>query len=565
MIRRVLVVLAVVCAGAAAIGAWRVRGLPVAVPATGSVPSAAAGEVRVAYHVHTTRSDGTGTPDDVARAALEAGLDVVILTDHGDATRTPEPPRRVQGVLLIDGVEITTWGGHYVALGARPSPYPLGGEPAAVVEDVARLGGFGIAAHPGSNKDGLKWRAWDAPFDGLEWLNADSEWRDRPRDLWSAVFTYPWAPVPTLTALLNRPVAELQAWDRRTALAPAAGLAAHDAHARIGLGGLGEPYDGAVALRAPGYLPVFRTFSNVVQVDGATWGDDPARDATHLIAALKAGHTYTVVTGFGGSRVTRFEATSGGARAVMGGHLVPDGPVRFVAEVAAPESATTALVCDGRVVTSAHGGRLDWASAAPPGACRLEVRLADDPRAMPWVVTNPIYARATLQLASPSTVAPARGVWPLVGSGDAARWSAERAPGAEAVITRADASRPVVAFHWRLGGGNSEYAAIRFEAPGNLAQYDRLVLRARADRPMRIWVQLRSPAGGGRRWGRSVHLDASPVELTLPFATFLPIDGQPVQTLPAGEITALLLVADTVYARPGDSGTVTFDEWWIAR
>ena len=73
--------------------------------------------VRGAYHVHTVRSDGTGTPEEVARAAGRAALDFVILTDHGDATRTPDPPRYVDGVLVIDAVEISTTLGHYVALG----------------------------------------------------------------------------------------------------------------------------------------------------------------------------------------------------------------------------------------------------------------------------------------------------------------------------------------------------------------------------------------------------------------------------------------------------------------
>ena len=102
--------------------------------------------VRGAYHVHTTLSDGAGTSDEVAHAAARAGLDFVVLTDHGDGTRAPVPPRYVEGVLLIDAVEISTTGGHYVALGLKQTPYRLAGEPRDVIEDVTRLGGFGIAA-----------------------------------------------------------------------------------------------------------------------------------------------------------------------------------------------------------------------------------------------------------------------------------------------------------------------------------------------------------------------------------------------------------------------------------
>src|SRR5688572_33149800 len=70
---------------------------------------------RGAYHVHTTRSDGAGERDAVAAAAARAGLQFVIFTEHGDGMRPPAPPVYVAGVLCLDGVEISTNGGHYVA------------------------------------------------------------------------------------------------------------------------------------------------------------------------------------------------------------------------------------------------------------------------------------------------------------------------------------------------------------------------------------------------------------------------------------------------------------------
>src|SRR5262245_34991309 len=69
-----------------------------------------------AYHVHSNRSDGSGTVDEIAAAAARAGLQFVILTDHGDATRAPEPPAYRHGVLIIDAVEISSVAGHIVAL-----------------------------------------------------------------------------------------------------------------------------------------------------------------------------------------------------------------------------------------------------------------------------------------------------------------------------------------------------------------------------------------------------------------------------------------------------------------
>jgi len=78
-------------------------------PPSGGVPA-----VRGVVHVHTNRSDGTGSIDDVIRAAATAGLKFVIVTDHGDATRAPDLPDYRDGVLYIDAVEISTRDGHLV-------------------------------------------------------------------------------------------------------------------------------------------------------------------------------------------------------------------------------------------------------------------------------------------------------------------------------------------------------------------------------------------------------------------------------------------------------------------
>ena len=39
-------------------------------------------EITINLHMHTRFSDGHGSHADIARAAIEAGLDAVIVTDH---------------------------------------------------------------------------------------------------------------------------------------------------------------------------------------------------------------------------------------------------------------------------------------------------------------------------------------------------------------------------------------------------------------------------------------------------------------------------------------------------
>ena len=114
------------------------------------------------------------------RAAARAGLNFVILTDHGDGTREPDAPAYRHGVLCIDAVEISTdersrrrarSAARAVSARRRNARRPRGHR---------RLGGMAIAAHPASPKPQLRWTDWSVPIDGLEWLNGDSEWRDEP-------------------------------------------------------------------------------------------------------------------------------------------------------------------------------------------------------------------------------------------------------------------------------------------------------------------------------------------------------------------------------------------------
>ena len=188
----------------------------------------------------------------------------MIFSDHGNGTRALDPPVYRSGVLCLDGVEIRTLNGHYVAIGMRPAPYPLGGEARDVVEDVRRLGGFGVAAHPGSERQTLQWTDWSSPVDGVEWLNADSEWRDEnPMRLTRALLDYPFRPVETLAAMLDRPQQVLARWDRLTSTGR---WSAWPRPTRMRASGSGDPtwYEDVVLARVPSYDVAFRTFSNHV-------------------------------------------------------------------------------------------------------------------------------------------------------------------------------------------------------------------------------------------------------------------------------------------------------------
>lgn len=557
--RRIILAVAVLALGAAWYAALPPSTRLIAMPASGVPPA-----VRGAIHVHSARSDGTGSMEEIAAAAARAGLQFVILTDHGDGTRAPSPPQYQSGVLCIDAVEIGTWGGHVLALGLPAAPYPIAGEPRDVIEDIARLGGSSIAAHPGSAKRELQWTGWTTEFDGLEWLNADSEWRDEPiHSLVRALLTYPARKSEALAGLLDRPDALLRRWDEVTRRRRVVAIAGADAHARIGLRSLGEPYDQRVMLRAPSYEQVFRLFS--IGLQGVTLSGDAAADGPAVVDAIRAGRVYSVIDAIAHPARLAFTASSSSNVAAAGDVLPFAGVASLLVETQAPEDARIDLLKDGDRVASGSGQQLQYVANAA-GVYRVEVSLPGAPGEppVPWMLSNPIYVGW-----APANLPAERRPLPSTflvryDNGPAAEWTVEQSDASAGALDVAPAvGGTQLSFRYALGGtaSASPFAALVMPAGPALAQYDRLLFTARADRPMRVSVQLRTPRGAvGERWHRSVFLDQTPREIAVAFDDMTPRGFTATAAPVLSEVEAILFVVDTVNTALGGSGQIWIDD-----
>jgi len=528
---------------------------------TSAIPAGARGVM----HVHTRRSDGTGTIDDVAAAAARAGLKFVIVTDHGDGARRPEPPAYRQGVLVIDALEISTDDGHVIALGIDRSPFPLGGEGRDVIEDIARLGGMAIVAHPGSKKPDLQWLDWAAPFDGLEWLNGDSEWRDETRmTLLRSLLTYPLRPVETLGQLLDRPDDVLQRWDELVQRRRVVAVAGSDAHARLALRSAPDPYDGSAALRLPGYERLFDTFSIVIPQLRLT--GDAGEDAGRVSDELRHGHVFTAIDALATPAAVTFTATSG-SRQVSGGDVLPlEGPVSVRVASNAPGGSTITLFKDGAPIATSTQAALEFSAAAAPAVYRAEIGLRHAPGEppVPWIVTNPIYVGRTEQ-APPTESRPAtRAFTTIYDNGQAAGWQIEaNAQSAGAVdVARAEGGGTQLRWRYALGGGRSDgpYVALVVAAGPAVASADRVIFSARADKPMRLTMQVRVPKGpAGERWQRSFYVDEMSREIALFFDEMRPMGETTTKQPTLSEVQALLWVVAPPNTPLGASGQVWLD------
>lgn len=486
---------------------------PVRVPPGDVDSTITARTVAGAYHIHTTRSDGTESKTSIAAAAARAGLQFAIFTDHGDGTRPPDPPEYIDGVLCIDAVEISTNGGHYVALGMPAAPYPLGGDAAAVVEDVARLGGFGLAAHPHHPKGELAWAEWSAPIDGIEWINADTEWRNEsPARLARVLFDYLIRPAPAIVSVFDRPAATLQQWDALLQTRGVVAMAAADAHGGARASSTEE--GGSPLGIGASYEASFGVMRNYVVLETPPSGN-AAEDAARVLGAIRGGRVYTVI-----------EAIASGIQLVP---RRPEGPLRF-AEGTLPPGVTVR-----NLGVQARQGM----EAGHPNA-------PGEP-AVPWVVANPIVTPT--ERVPPLPLTPPLGA-PLMFESP---WRVEKDEGSTGTVKEVPGGFSLT-YQLRPGGRASQFVAAAADL--SLSASSAMAFSGQADRPMRVSVQLRFPQEG-ERWVKSVYLDRDLRDLIVPINEMRPAERRTSHLPDLGRAGSILFVIDLTNAKPGDTGALT--------
>lgn len=364
VLRRIASALALVLV--AGYGAFGVR----AASARARPAPTAPDELRGAWHVHTTRSDGRGTLREVITAARDAGLAFVVISDH-DAM-APEEQGWHDGVLVIEGVEVSTRLGHVVALGldrphaaaAKKADDPLGA--------IEASGGSAVLAHPLHPRRPFRGGEDAAAWVGYEVFSNDTAWHQALADrAWGRIagslLRLPWDGGRAVLDLAAPPRPELARFDAARARARTMGerrqaqalLCSVDAH--------GYPSYRAAFAAATMHVPVRPT-------------GDGAADAKAVAEALLDGAAVCVLEARGAVVRVRF---AGGEGAAL--------DLGLAAEVA---DASIRLVRDGHEVVTRplplRAGRNHvplaplCGGACAPGDYRLELWRAG----APWLFTN---------------------------------------------------------------------------------------------------------------------------------------------------------------------------------
>ena len=152
-------------------------------PAPASVPGTGPGWYRGDLHLHTVHSDGKRTQPQLLSAARAAGLDFIGSSDHNTSSASYTWGRHVpDDFLVLNGEEVTTRSGHWLAMGLPPQTWidwryrAEDGEHARFLDRVHELGGVAIAAHPFNPVPSIRWEhgydyagidaieAWNGPW-----------------------------------------------------------------------------------------------------------------------------------------------------------------------------------------------------------------------------------------------------------------------------------------------------------------------------------------------------------------------------------------------------------------
>jgi hypothetical protein len=534
----------------------------------GPAPSDGYTRVPGVVHVHTTLSDGGGTPEEVIQAAKAAGLRFVVITDHNSLDGKRYEGYH-DGVLVLVGTEVSTTVGHILGLGIPDPLFRFSGDGRDALEDIDHLGGFAFAAHPSSPRADLAFTGFDLPGSwGLELLNGDTEWRRAgPRLLWTFLL-YRLNPRYALLQSLSPPDAVLARWDELLAGRDVVGIAAADAHSRV-------PLTRKRSVRWPSYESLFALSQDVLLLDRPLSGA-AADDIGAVLDGLRRGRLYLGLTGLAPADGFSFVAEGSGKRYTMG-EWAPLAPgLVLVAGGRVPRGTKLILKRDGRVLAEATE-KLE-APVPGPGVYRVEARVPDE--SVPWVLTNPIYvfddaARESRRKAGISPTAPPVPPAALL-DGFEGKTAFEIG-----VDTKSTVGPELIDRTGGVGGGRAARLEFRLGVPEPehphvfAALVDRtsrdfsgrqgLAFSIRADGEYRIWVQVRdeNPASkdeGTEWWFASVRTSKEWQRIALPFSRFRSINPATDGRLDLDKVRAIVFVLDKGADKPGTAGTIWLDD-----
>jgi hypothetical protein len=344
-------------------------------------------------HMHTTTSDGHATHDEVADAAIKAGLDFIVITDHNTLPTAFEGYyyRGFQRILRLIGEEVhdpqrTPERSHLLIYGTDQELSGYAERPQALIREVRRRGGLSFLAHPCDcgvrryDQAELSWDDWEVDgYTGIEIWNFMTSFKCLIRSRAHALF-YGLFP----SRIARPPEAELlDRWDRLLGSGKRiAVIGGADAHALpVSFGPLRRtifPYEW-----------LFRAVNTHVLLDEELSGD-LQEDRSSVLGAIGRGRCFVGYDLPANTRGFSFSAHSEFGKAVMGDRLRYK--LGATLQVSVPFDAEINIIREGRVVQRWPSTQHGVLTIGDPGAYRVEAALRrSGGSTVPWIYSNPIY------------------------------------------------------------------------------------------------------------------------------------------------------------------------------
>ena len=343
-------------------------------------------------HAHSKFSDGFGDHDEIALAAIRAGLDFVVIPDHNVLVEGLDGYRYLgdRRVLLLTGEEIHDQNrdpqkNHLLVYEVPEELAPMGARPQRLLDAVSRARGLAFLAHPDDpaapkfRQADLSWVSWEVEgFTGLELWNFMTEFKSRltsiPSAVWHAYFP---------ARIASSPMSEtLARWDsllqKGRQVVAIGGADAHGTPMRLG------PFRRIVFP----YEFLFRAVNTHVLTAEPLSGEVDL-DRHRLFHSIRRGNCFI---GYDlPHRTNGFRFTAQGDRGPVQMGDIVQGRFGVTLQVRLPIRTHLRLIHNGRVIRSWDHVEAAVHAVAEPGAYRAEATIEYLGRRRSWIFGNPIY------------------------------------------------------------------------------------------------------------------------------------------------------------------------------
>lgn len=343
-------------------------------------------------HMHTPYSDGEKYHVDIARDAIRAGLDFVIVTDHNVRVNGVEGyygREHGERVLMIVGEEVhdprrNPQSNHLLVYGVERELAQYASNPQGLINEVISAEGICYLAHPIEraapvfHEDALSWVSWEIEgHTGIELWNYMTEFKSHLSSKQAAVRAalnpqdFISGPFPETLALWDRLLRD----GKRVKV-----IGGADAH--------GTRYSmGPISRVIFPYEFLFRCINTHILTPRAFTGVYE-HDRQLILYALRDGSAFVGYDYLAPTRGFRFSAQGQNNVITMGGRIRLGHGVTL--QIVAPRVAEIRLIRDGKKLFQEQTTHRTY-FANSPGVYRVEVYMPYRGKLRGWIFSNPIW------------------------------------------------------------------------------------------------------------------------------------------------------------------------------